>query len=151
MSSQYLDSYTPSNNTNLKCNEVLVRGHVTHGNIPSANIVQPTNITTDIDASAVANAYNFTVTTQTATTAAGGTERFFLNLPTGILNSYGLGQAYVYYYSGVVGTAGVPVLSIITQDAPNHRIMMLLENKHASNALSGVIHFRWSLSAGDTA
>ena len=151
MSAQYLDSYTPSKNVNLKCNEVLIRGHVTHGNIPNANIVQPTNINTDIDATAVVNPYNFTVTTQAATTAAGGTERFFLNLPAGILDSYSLGQAYVYYYSGVVGTAGVPVLSIITQDSPNNRIMMLLENKHASNALNGSIHFRWSLSAGDTA
>jgi len=151
MSAQYLNSYTPSEDINLKCNEVLIRDHVTHANIPPANIVQPTNINTDIDATAVTNPYNFTVSTQVATTLAGGTERFFLNLPAGILDSYGLGHAYEYYYSNVVGTAGIPVLSIITQDAPNNRIMMLLENKDSANALNGSIHFRWSLSAGQIA
>ena len=149
MSSQYLNSYTSNKNVNVKCNEVLIRGHITHANIPNANIVQPTNINTAIDATTVSNPYNFTVTSETATTVAGGSERFFLNLPTGILNSYGLRQVYVYYYSGVVGTAGIPILSIITADAPNNRVELILENKHASNALNGSVHFRWSYSAGN--
>tara|TARA_R110002110_G_scaffold34819_1_gene118066 strand:- start:669 stop:1190 length:522 start_codon:yes stop_codon:yes gene_type:complete len=170
MSAQFLQSSTPSEFHSIKVNDCTIRGgctvaenftcaasvdaqtlraqYITYDQIPSANIVQATDINTAIDATAVANPYNFTVTSQTATTAAGGTERFFLNLPTGILSSQAKAEVYAYYYSGVVGTAGIPCLSIIVGDTPNNRVDLILENKHAANALNGVIHFRFSLSLG---
>ena len=178
MSIQLLQSYIPQQNQNIKCNDVAIRGAlsvaesitavgnlsvggstsltagisvgtaITHANIPSDNVEQLTSITTAIDASSVANPYNFAVSAQTATTAAGGEEYFLLNMPTGILTNRGFAGVSVYYYSGVVGTAGFPVLSIMTVDISNNRLMLLLENKHPTNALSGVIHFRFKYELG---
>ena len=96
MSARFFQSDTPQENQYIKCNDLTVRGAVianesvtvagnlstaagltvgtsiTHDNIPAANIVQLTSITTAIDATAVANPFNFNVSTFAATTAAGG-------------------------------------------------------------------------------
>tara|TARA_R110002072_G_scaffold104713_7_gene229356 strand:+ start:866 stop:1411 length:546 start_codon:yes stop_codon:yes gene_type:complete len=178
MSAQFLQSYTPQENQTIRVNDAIIRGAlscaenavitgnvsaggnvsltagisvgsaITHANIPSSNVEQLTSITTAIDASSVANPYNFAVTSQTATTAANGEEYIFLDMPTGILTNRGFAGVSVYYYSGVVGTAGYPLLEILTVDIPNNRIMLLLENKHPSNALNGAIHFRVKYELG---
>ena len=173
MSAQFFQSTTPQENQSIRCNDMTVRGSVvanesmsvagnlstaaaltvgtsiTHDNIPAANITQLTSITTAIDATTVANPFNFNVSTETATTAAGGEETFFLNMPAGRLNSLGFASVSVYYYSGVVGTAGIPVLSIVTQEAD--RVTMVLRNVHGANALNGVIHFRFKYELGQNA
>ena len=154
MSSQYINQNKPQSQINGRLNNIVLDGNVTvnttitHGNIPNANIVQGTSITTAIDASSVANPYNFNVATFPATTASGGQEYFLLNIPPSIIDSFGFASIYVYYYGGVVGTAGYPLLSILTADAPNNRFMLLLENKHPSNALNGSIHFRFKYERG---
>ena len=170
MSVQFLQSTTPQENQTIRVNDCIVRGHqtvadylnvtgnlstaaalevgtsITHKNIPVANIVQATSITTAIDATTVANPFNFNVSTETATTAAGGEETFFLNMPAGRLNSLGFAGISVYYYSAVVGTAGIPVLNIVTQEAD--RVTLVLRNVHATNALNGNIHFRFKYELG---
>ena len=171
MSAQFFQSTTPQENQSIRCNDMTVRGSVvanesmsvagnlstaaaltvgtsiTHDNIPAANITQLTSITTAIDATTVANPFNFNVSTETATTAAGGEETFFLNMPAGRLNSLGFASVSVYYYSGVVGTAGIPVLSIVTQESD--RVTLVLRNAHGANALNGNIHFRFKYELGE--
>ena len=173
MSARFFQSDTPQENQYIKCNDLTVRGAVianesvtvagnlstaagltvgtsiTHDNIPAANIVQLTSITTAIDATAVANPFNFNVSTFAATTAAGGEETFFLNMPAGRLNSLGFASVSAYYYSGVVGTAGIPVLSIVTQESD--RVTLVLRNAHGANALNGNIHFRFKYELGQNA
>jgi len=170
MSIRLLDSSIPKEDQSLRINDLSVRGHqtvaeylnvtgnvgcisgvsvgttVTHKNIPSANIVQLTSSSTEIDATAVANPYNFNVSTFNATLSAGSHTTFFLDMPTSVLNSLGFASVSVYYYSGVVGTAGIPVLSIITQE--NNKVLFMLKNEHASNALNGNIHFRFKYELG---
>jgi hypothetical protein len=170
MSARFFQSSTPQENQSIKANDATIRGHATiaeyltvngnvtasgalqvgsfiqHNNIPAANITQLTSITTAIDATAVANPYNFNVSTFAATTAAGGEETFFLDMPTGLLNSLGFASVSVYYYSNVVGTAGIPVLSIVTQESD--RVTLVLRNVHAANALNGNIHFRFKYELG---
>ena len=178
MSAQFLQSYTPQENQTIRVNDCVVRGAlscaenavitgnvsaggnvtltagisvgtaITHANIPSSNISQLTSITTAIDASSVANPYNFAVTSQSAGTAAGGEEYFFLDMPAGILTNRGFAGVSVYYYGGVVGTGGYPLLSILTADIPNNRLMLLLENKHPTNVLNGAVHFRFKYELG---
>ena len=170
MSVRFLQSLTPTEEQSIRVNDVVVRGHqtvaeylnvtgnvgclsglsvgaaITHKNIPAANIAQLTSITTPIDATAVANPYNFNVSTFGATLSAGSHSTFFIDMPTNVLNSLGFASISVYYYSGVVGTAGIPVISIITQEA--NRVTLLLKNEHASNALNGNIHFRFKYELG---
>ena len=178
MSVRFLQNYTPAENQTIHTNDCVVRGAlscaenavitgtvsaggnvsltagisvgtaITHANIPSSNIVQLTSITTAVDASSVSNPYNFAVTSEVATTVAGGEEYFFLDMPAGILTNRGFAGVSVYYYGGVVGTAGYPLLSIITVDIPNNRLMLLLENKHPTNALNGAVHFRFKYELG---
>ena len=171
MSAQFFQSTTPSEAQFLKCNDLTVRGAVianesvsvagnlatakgltvgtaiTHDNIPAANIVQATSISTEIDATAVANPYNFNVSTATATLSAGSHSTFFLAMPPTILNSLGFASVSAYYYSNVVGTGGIPVLSIITQE--NDKVLLMLKNEHGSNALNGNIHFRFKYELGE--
>ena len=171
MSAQFFKSNTPQENQTIKVNDATIRGHatiaeylnvtgalatastfkvgtsITHDNIPAANIVQATSITTAIDATAVANPYNFNVSTFNAATLAGGEETFFLNMPSNTLNSLGFASVSVYYYSNVVGTAGIPVLSIVTQES--NRVTLVLRNAHGSNALNGNIHFRFKYELGE--
>jgi hypothetical protein len=179
MSAKFFQQDSPCENQFIKCNDITCRGHVvieeyatvggnltvtgaatvdaglkvgkaiTHANIPAANIVQLTSISTAIDATTVANPYNFNVSMFTATTVAGATDRFFLNMPAGVLNSLGFSSISAYYYSNVIGTAGLPVLSIMTQEAD--RVTILLKNEHAANALNGVIHFRFKHELGEVA
>lgn len=173
MSAQFFQSNIPQENQSIKVNDATIRGaasvaealtvtgnlstaaalevgtSITHDNIPVANIAQATSITTAIDATAVANPFNFNVSTQAATTAAGGEETFFLNMPAGRLNSLGFAGVSVYYYSAVVGTAGIPVLSIVTQEAD--RVTLVLRNVHGANALNGNIHFRFKYELGKNA
>ena len=170
MSARFFQQDTPAENQSIKVNDATIRGHSTiaeyltvggylttggalkvgsyiqHDNIPAANIVQGTSSSTEIDATGVANPYNFNVSTFNATLTAGTNTRFFLAMPAGILNSYGFASISVYYYSGVVGTAGIPVLSIITQE--NDKVLILLENKDAANALNGELHFRFKYELG---
>jgi hypothetical protein len=173
MSVRYLQSLTPNELQTIRVNDCIVRGHqsvaeylnvtgnlstaaalqvgtsITHDNIPVANITQLTSITTAIDATAVANPYNFNVTTFTSTLAAGSHTTFFLNMPIPFLNSLGFASISVYYYSGVVGTAGIPVLSIVTQE--NDKVLIMLKNEHNSNALNGNLHFRFKYELGTNA
>ncbi len=173
MSARFFQQDTPAENQSIKVNDAIIRGHttiaeyltvtgnlstsagltvgtsITHDNIPAANIVQGTSITTAIDATGVANPFNFNVSTFAATTAAGGEETFFLNMPAGRLNSLGFASVSVYYYSNVVGTAGIPVLSIVTQEAD--RVTLVLRNVHGANALNGNIHFRFKYELGQNA
>ena len=149
MSIRLLQSSVQQENQSIKINDVTVRGNIIHGNIPSANIVQLTSQSTEIDASTVKNPYNFNVGTFTATLAAGTNTTFFLAMPAGFLNSYGFASVSVYYYSGVVGTAGIPTLTILTQE--NDKVSFMLKNEHASNALNGNIHFRFKYEAGQVA
>lgn len=179
MSARFFQQSTPAENQSIKVNDAIIRGHatiaeyatlggnltvtgaasvgtnltvgtsITHDNIPAANIVQATSISTAIDATGVANPFNFNVSTETATTAAGGENTFFLNMPAGRLNSLGFASISQYYYSGVVGTAGIPVLSIVTQEAD--RVTIVLKNVHSANALNGNIHFRFKYELGQNA
>ena len=173
MSVRYLQSLTPNELQTIRVNDCIVRGHqsvaeylnvtgnlstaaalqvgtsITHDNIPVANITQLTSITTAIDATAVANPYNFNVTTFTSTLGAGSHTTFFLNMPVPFLNSLGFASISVYYYSGVVGTAGIPVLTIITQE--NDKVLVMLKNEHNSNALNGNLHFRFKYELGTNA
>ena len=173
MSAQFFQQDTPCENQSIKVNDATIRGaasvaeamtvtgnlstsaaltvgtSITHDNIPAANIVQPTSISTAIDATGVANPFNFNVSTATATLSAGSHSTFFLNMPAGRLNSLGFASVSVYYYSNVVGTAGIPVLSIITQEA--NRVTLMLKNEHAANALNGNIHFRFKYELGQNA
>jgi hypothetical protein len=173
MSARYFQQSHNNENQSIKCNDLTVRGaasvaeslgvgggistaadfkvgtSITHDNIPVANIVQLTSITTPIDATAVANPYNFNVSTFTSTLAAGSHTTFFLNMPIPFLNSLGFASVSVYYYSGVVGTAGIPVLTIITQE--NDKVLFMLKNEHNSNALNGNIHFRFKYELGQNA
>ena len=170
MSALFYQNVIPQENQSIRVNDAVIRGHatiaeyatvggsltasgalsvgssITHANIPAANIVQATSITTAIDATAVANPYNFNVSTFAATTAAGGEETFSLNMPAGVLNSFGFSSLSAYYYSGVVGTAGIPVLSIVTQESD--RVTIVLRNVHGANALNGNIHFRFKHELG---
>jgi hypothetical protein len=149
MSIRLLQSNVPQENQSIKINDVTVRGNIIHGNIPNANIVQLTSVSTQIDATSVANPYNFNVSTFVATLSAGSHTTFFLAMPVGFLNSFGFASVSVYYYSGVVGTAGIPVLTIITQE--NDKVLFMLKNEHPSNALNGNIHFRFKYEAGQVA
>ena len=173
MSALFYQNAVPQENQSIRCNDMIVRGHqtiaeyldvtgnlttaaglqvgtsITHDNIPVANIIQLTSITTAIDATAVANPYNFNVSTFTSTLGAGSHTTFFLNMPVPFLNSLGFASISVYYYSGVVGTAGIPVLTIITQE--NDKVLVMLKNEHNSNALNGNIHFRFKYELGQNA
>tara|TARA_R110000851_G_scaffold289854_1_gene444028 strand:- start:55 stop:576 length:522 start_codon:yes stop_codon:yes gene_type:complete len=170
MSARFFQQSTPAENQSIKVNDATIRGHATiaeyltvagylttegaikvgsyiqHDNIPAANLIQPTSSTTAIDATTVANPYNFCVNTFNATTAAGGEETFFINMKAGLLNSFGFSSVSVYFYGGVVGTAGIPVLSIVTQESD--RVTLVLRNVHAANALNGTIHFRFKHELG---
>tara|TARA_R110002049_G_scaffold230946_1_gene403119 strand:+ start:205 stop:723 length:519 start_codon:yes stop_codon:yes gene_type:complete len=172
MSANFFRSDTPAEATSIKVNDIKCRGHgtvaeylnvtgalstastfsvgtsITHDNIPSANIVQLTSISTQIDATAVANPYNFNVSTFATTLSAGSHTTFFLAMPPSFLNSLGFASVSPYYYSGVVGTAGIPVLTIITQE--NDKVLFMLKNEHPSNALNGNIHFRFKYELGST-
>ena len=173
MSALFYQNVIPQENQSIRVNDITCRGaatiaeamtvtgnlstdagltvgtSITHDNIPATNILQLTSITTAIDATGVANPFNFNVSTETATTAAGGEETFFLNMPAGRLNSLGFAGISVYYYSNVVGTAGIPVLSIVTQESD--RVTMVLRNVHATNALNGSLHFRFKYELGQNA
>ena len=172
MSALFYQNVIPQENQSIKVNDAVIRGHatiadyvtadslslvkgltvgttITHDNIPAANITQLTSINTAIDASAVANPYNFNVSTFNATTVAGATDRFFLNMPAGTLNNIGFASISAYYYSNVVGTAGEPTLHIMTQEAD--RVTILLRNNDAANALNGIIHFRFKYELGVSA
>ena len=172
MSALFYQNVIPQENQSIKVNDAVIRGHatiadyvtadslslvkgltvgttITHDNIPSANITQLTSINTAIDATAVANPYNFNVSTFNATTVAGATDRFFLNMPAGVLNNIGFASISVYYYSNVIGTAGEPTLHIMTQEAD--RVTILLRNNDAANALNGNIHFRFKYELGRAA
>ena len=172
MSAQFLNSTVPQEAQTIRVNDATVRGSlvcnesctaaglattaglsvgtaITHKNIPSANIVQATSTATEIDATGVANPYNFNVSTETATLSAGSHVAFFLAMPAGVLNSLGFASISVYYYSGVVGTAGIPTLKIITQE--NDKVLFMLKNEHGSNALNGNIHFRFKYELGTNA
>ena len=179
MSARFFQQDTPAENQSIKVNDAIIRGHaviseyatlggtltvtgaatvganltvgtsITHDNIPAANIVQPTSISTAIDATGVANPFNFNVSTATATLSAGSHSTFFLNMPAGRLNSLGFASVSVYYYSNVVGTGGIPVLTIITQE--NDKVLLMLKNEHGSNALNGNIHFRFKYELGQNA
>ena len=170
MSVQFLQSTVPQESQTIRVNDCIIRGHstvaeyltvtgalstkagltvgtaITHDNIPSANIVQLTSSNTQIDATTVANPYNFNVTTFNATLVAGTQTTFFLAMPSTILNSYGFASISAYYYSGVVGTAGTPTLTIITQE--NDKVLIMLKNEHPTNALNGVLHFRFKYELG---
>ena len=104
MSSQYLNSLTPNKDISLKVFNAKIDGAITHGNIPNANVVQTPSITTAIDATAVTNPYNFNVATAIATTASGGTEVFFLNMPPSFLNSFGFASISAYYWLELLET-----------------------------------------------
>ena len=172
MSIRLLQSLTPQETIQtIRVNDCIVRGHqniaeylnvtgnmataaglkvgtsITHDNIPAANIVQGTSSSTEIDATAVANPYNFNVTTFNATLATGTNTRFFLAMPAGVMNSLGFASISVYYYSGVVGTAGIPTLTIITQE--NDKVLIMLKNEDAANALNGSLHFRFKYELGE--
>jgi hypothetical protein len=67
-------------------------------------------------------------------------------MPVGLLNSLGFASASVYYYSNVVGTGGIPTLTIITQE--NDKVLFMLKNEHPTNALNGNIHFRFKYELG---
>ena len=173
MSARYFQQSHNNENLSIKCNDAEVRGallvaetltatgnlatnaglkvgtSITHDNIPSANIVQLTSPSTEIDATAVANPYNFNVSTFNATLLAGTQTTFFLAMPSTILNSYGFASISVYYYSGVVGTAGIPTLTIVTQE--NDKVLILLKNEDAANALNGNLHFRFKYELGKAA
>ena len=173
MSARFFQQDSPCENQSIKVNDITCRGaatiaeamtvtgnmstaagltvgtSITHDNIPAANIIQPTSISTAIDATAVANPYNFNVSTETATLTAGSHTTFFLLMPPGVLNSLGFAGVSVYYYSGVVGTAGIPVLSIVTQESD--RVTFVLRNVHNSNALNGNLHFRFKYELGQNA
>ena len=179
MSARFFQQSTPCENQSIKVNDAIIRGHatiaeyatmggnltvtgaasvgtnltvgtsITHDNIPAANIVQATSVATAIDATGVANPFNFNVSTETATLSAGSHVVFFLNMPAGRLNSLGFASVSVYYYSGVVGTAGIPTLRIITQESD--RVTLMLKNEHGSNALNGNIHFRFKYVLGQNA
>ena len=170
MSARFFQQDTPAENQSIKVNDATIRGHATiaeyltvggylttggalkvgsyiqHDNIPSANIVQGTSINTAIDATGVANPYNFNVSTFNATTVAGATDRFFLNMKPGVLDSFGFASISAYYYSNVIGTGGEPTLHIMTQEAD--RVTILLRNNDAANALNGNIHFRFKYDLG---
>jgi hypothetical protein len=133
-------------NGEVDVNALTVQTAITHANIPNANIIQLTSIATPIDATAVANPYNFNVSTFTATLTSGSHTTFFLNMPVGFLNSFGFASISVYYYSNVVGTGGIPVLTIITQE--NDKVLIMLKNEHNSNALNGNLHFRFKYEKG---
>ena len=172
MSVQFLQSTVPQESQTIRVNDCIIRGHstvaeylnvtgalstaagltvgttITHANIPSANIAQLTSPSTEIDATAVANPYNFNVSTFTATLAAGTQTTFFLAMKPGAMNSYGFASVSVYYYSNVVGTGGIPTLTIITQE--NDKVLFMLKNEHPSNALNGNIHFRFKYELGST-
>ena len=173
MSAKFFQQDTPAENQYIKVNDITCRGaatiaeslsvtgnlstagglqvgtSITHDNIPAANIVQATSISTAIDATGVANPFNFNVSTETATLSAGSHVVFFLNMPAGRLNSLGFASVSVYYYSGVIGTAGIPTLRIITQESD--RVILMLKNEHGSNALNGNIHFRFKYELGQNA
>ena len=173
MSANFFRSDTPSESTTIKVNDIKCRGHatvaeylnvtgalgtastlsvgtsITHDNIPAANIVQLTSSNTEIDATAVANPYNFNVSTFNATLAASTNTRFFLAMPPNFLNDLGFASISVYYYSGVVGTAGIPTLTIITQE--NDKVLIMLKNEDTVNALNGNIHFRFKYELGKAA
>tara|TARA_B110001450_G_C17205710_1_gene313324 strand:- start:9 stop:527 length:519 start_codon:yes stop_codon:yes gene_type:complete len=171
MSVQFLKSTVPQESQTIRVNDCIIRGHstvaeyltvtgalatnaglkvgtaITHDNIPSANIVQLTSPSTEINATAVANPYNFNVSTFNATLSAGSFTTFFLAMKPGLMNSLGFASASVYYYSNVVGTGGIPTLTIITQE--NDKVLFLLKNEHGSNALNGNIHFRFKYELGE--
>ena len=173
MSVQFLKSAINQENKTIRVNDCVVDGAITcaesctvvgglstsaglsvgtaitHKNIPVANIVQLTSVSTQIDATAVANPYNFNVSTFPATLSAGSHTTFFLAMPAGFLNSLGFASVSVYYYSGVVGTAGIPVLTIITQE--NDKVLFMLKNEHPTNAMNGEIHFRFQYELGTNA
>jgi hypothetical protein len=173
MSAQFLQSTTPQENQTIRVNDITCRGHqtiaeylnvtgnlttaaglkvgtsITHDNIPVANIVQATSISTAIDATGVANPYNFNVSTFPATLSAGSHTTFFLDMPIGFLNSLGFASVSPYYYSNVVGTGGIPVLTIITQE--NDKVLFMLKNEHPTNALNGELHFRFKYELGENA
>jgi hypothetical protein len=172
MSALFYQNAINQENQTIRVNDCIIRGHasvadyltaeslsltkgltvgttITHDNIPAANITQLTSINTAIDASTVANPYNFNVSTFNATTVAGATDRFFLNMPAGVLNNIGFASISVYYYSNVIGTAGEPTLHIMTQEAD--RVTILLRNNDAANALNGNLHFRFKYELGRAA
>tara|TARA_R110002050_G_scaffold286332_1_gene436708 strand:+ start:1261 stop:1779 length:519 start_codon:yes stop_codon:yes gene_type:complete len=169
MSALFYQNVIPQENQSIRVNDAVIRGHatiaeyatvggsltaagalsvgssITHDNIPAANLIQGTSISTAIDATTVANPYNFCVNTFVATTAAGGQERFFINMKPGLLNSFGFSSISQYFYTNVIGTGGVPVLSIVTQESD--RVTVLLKNEGV-NALNGSIHFRFKHELG---
>tara|TARA_R110000803_G_scaffold9896_4_gene30825 strand:+ start:2578 stop:3099 length:522 start_codon:yes stop_codon:yes gene_type:complete len=173
MSALFFKNVIPQENQSIRVNDAVIRGHatiaeyatvggsltaggafsvgssLTYANIDPANVIQLTNITTAIDATGVTNPYNFNVNTANAATLAGGEETFFLNMPAGVLNAFGFSSVSVYFYGGVVGTAGIPVLSIVTQESD--RVTLVLRNVHATNALNGSLHFRFNHALGQSA
>ena len=170
MSARFFQQSTPAENQSIKVNDATIRGHATiaeyltitgnltadgalkvgsfiqHDNIPNTNLVQLTSVSTQIDATTVANPYNFNVSTFDATLSAGSHTTFFLAMKPGLMNSFGFASASVYYYSNVVGTGGIPTLTIITQE--NDKVLFMLKNEHPSNALNGNIHFRFKYELG---
>ena len=172
MSALFYQNAVPQENQSIRVNDIVCRGHasvadyftsasvttsagitvgttITHDNIPAANITQLTSPSTEIDATAVANPYNFNVTTFTSALTAGTNTRFFLAMPPNVLNDLGFASISVYYYSGVVGTAGIPTLTIITQE--NDKVLIMLKNEDAANALNGSLHFRFKYELGRVA
>lgn len=169
MSIRLLQDYIPNEGQSIRVNDILCRGHlnvaeditavgnldvntvrcehITFDKIPNANIVQGTSITTEIDASAVANGYNFNVATFPTTLASGAQALFDMQLPADLLSSYGFGSISQYYYNGIYGTDGIPVITLLNQNSTNDKATFLIRNE-GTQVLNGSIHFRWSYALG---
>ena len=169
MSIRLLQDYIPNEGQSIRVNDILCRGHlnvneditavgnldvntlrcehITFDKIPNANIVQGTSITTEIDASSVANPYNFNIATYGTTLGSGAQALFDLQLPADLLSSYGFGSISQYYYGGVIGSDGIPVITLLNQNSANDKATFLIKNV-GNQDLNGSIHFRWSYALG---
>ena len=153
MSSQYLDSSTPSRNINIKAHDALFRndcsvvGTSILRNCQYNGVVsfsQATSATTAVTAS---DADSFKVVMQSSSNAAG------VNTVFNIVKSCGANSHYtisIYDYSGTIQTNGVPTAHISSINPSAGNVQVVIGNAHASNALNGVLTLRIHHERGST-
>ena len=170
MSAQYLNSNTPNEDTNIKCNYAVVRSSLNvTGNQVCAGLIdcdqqisaksfkmdgfagpftQITSDSTDVDASSIGVSRLFRVATVSLTLTAGGNAAFNVLMPTGLLTAQSQVLMSIYDYSGSYATEGTPFAYIGSIDPSVNRFKIIVKNIAVSEALLGVLSFNITIIEG---
>ena len=170
MSAQYLNSYTPSEDINLKCNYAVVREslNVTGSQVCAGTIdcdqqisaksfkmdgfagpfTQITSDSTDVDATSLGVSRLFRVETVSLSLTLNGNTAFNVLMPTGLLTQYSQVLLSIYDYSGSYAGDGTPFAYVGSIDPSVNRFKIIVKNLAAGQSLNGVLAFNITIVEG---